>query len=209
MRPGTKIKKIIPILKKQSGVTTLKGIGGDPFKTLFSTIISQRLRDETTERVSRDLFKKYPNVRKLADARLKDLYVVLKSSGFYRVKAKRIKETAKMICDDFNCKVPNDFSKLCSLPGVGRKTANCVLVYAFQKPRIPVDTHVHRVSNRLGLVKTRNPDNTELELMKITPEKYWLYVNELFVIFGKTVCKPINPQCKECPILKYCVYGTS
>ena len=114
------------------------------------------------------------------------------------------KELSQMLLDEYNGKVPSNYEGLVRLPGVGRKTAGCVLVYAFRKPAIPVDTHVHRVSNRLGWVKTKSPLKTEEELLKVVPRKYWFMVNEAFVIHGQTTCKPITPLCSKCPVEKYC-----
>jgi len=204
-----KMKKILLIIKelsKSQGQTTLGSFKNNPFKILISTILSQRTRDENTEKVTKILFSKYKTPKQIAKADLKSIQRLIKSSGFYRTKAKRIKEVAFIIHKQYKGKVPKDIDKLLELPGVGRKTANCVLVYAFQKQAIPVDTHVHRISNRIGLVNTKTPEKTELELIKTIPKKYWLLVNELFIIHGKTVCKPIKPLCGICRIKKYCDY---
>ena len=152
-----------------------------PFSILIGTILSARAKDEATSRIVKDLFKVYKNSRQLANAKVKDVEKIIKSIGFYHVKAKRIIEVAKIIDSKYKGKVPDDLEKLVALPGVGRKTANCVLVYAYEKPAIPVDIHVHRISNRIGLVQTKNPDDTEFELMKIIPKKLWLDINETFV----------------------------
>ncbi len=122
------------------------------------------------------------------------------------MKAKRIISVAKIIEKDYGGKTPSKMDELLELPGVGRKTANCVLVYAYNTPAIPVDVHVHRISNRIGLVSTRTPEETEQELSRIYEEKYWLAVNELFVSFGQTVCKPIVPRCGICRVKAYCNY---
>jgi endonuclease-3 len=122
------------------------------------------------------------------------------------VKAKRIIGVAKIINSEYHGKVPDNFENLLDLPGVGRKTANCVLVYAFDKPAIPVDIHVHRISNRLGLVDTKNPEETEQELMKKVPKKYWIDINDTFVMYGQNICKPISPMCDVCKIKKNCKY---
>ena len=142
-----------------------------PFSILIGTILSARAKDEATSRIVKDLFKVYKNSKQLANAKVRDVEKIIKSIGFYHVKAKRIIEVAKIIDSKYKGKVPDDFEKLVNLPGVGRKTANCVLVYAYEKPAIPVDIHVHRISNRLGLVKTKHPEETEFELMKIIPKK--------------------------------------
>ena len=139
---------------------------GSSFSILIGTILSARTKDENTAKVVKTLFSKYKNARSLANANIKDVERLIRSIGFYRVKSKRIVEVAKIIDSQYDGKVPDNLDALVSLPGVGRKTANCVLVYAFEKPAIPVDIHVHRISNRLGLVETRNPEETEQELMK-------------------------------------------
>lgn len=137
-----------------------------PFSILIGTILSARTKDEATTKAVKILFSKYKNSKQLANAKTKDIEKIIKSIGFFRVKSKRIIEVAKIITTKYKGKVPNNLEELIKLPGVGRKTANCVLVYAFEKPAIPVDIHVHRISNRLGLVKTKNPEETEQELMK-------------------------------------------
>ena len=118
----------------------------------------------------------------------------------------RIIEVAKIIDSKYHGKVPDNLEKLVDLPGVGRKTANCVLVYAFEKPAIPVDIHVHRISNRLGLVETKTPEETEFELMKKVPKKFWIEINDTFVMYGQNICKPISPMCTVCKIRKNCKY---
>lgn len=179
---------------------------GGPFSILIGTILSARTKDENTTKVVKALFARYKNAKQLAKARLKDVEKIIRPIGFFHVKAKRIIEVAKIIDSDYNGKVPDDLDLLVSLPGVGRKTANCVLVYAFEKPAIPVDIHVHRISNRLGLVKTKTPEETELELMKLIPKKHWTEINDTFVMYGQNICKPISPMCDVCKIRKNCDY---
>jgi len=179
---------------------------GGPLSILIGTILSARTRDENTSAVVRKLFAKYKSARSLAQAKLLDVEKIIKSTGFYHVKAKRIIEVASLIHSKYADKVPDTLEELLKLPGVGRKTANCVLVYAFEKPAIPVDTHVHRISNRLGLVQTKTPEETELELMKKIPKKYWLKINDTFVMYGQNICKPISPMCDVCQIKKECNY---
>jgi len=179
---------------------------GDPFNILIGTILSARTKDENTTKVAGKLFAKYKSVKALANARVRDVEKIIRSIGFYHVKAKRIIEVASIINTQFNGKVPDDLDTLITLPGVGRKTANCVLVYAFEKPAIPVDVHVHRISNRLGLVDTKTPEETEMELMEKIPQRYWLEINDTFVMFGQNICKPISPMCNVCKIKKICKY---
>jgi len=149
---------------------------GDPFSILIGTILSARTKDETTTKTVKVLFSKYKNSKELANAKIKDVEKIIKSIGFYHVKSKRIIEVAKIIDTKYKGKVPDDLDTLVQLPGVGRKTANCVLVYAYDKPAIPVDIHVHRISNRLGLVDTKNPEETEQELMKKIHKKSLLTI---------------------------------
>ncbi|MBI5697839.1 MAG: endonuclease III [Thaumarchaeota archaeon] len=182
---------------------------GDPFAILIGTILSARTKDESTTKVVKVLFSKYKTAKDLAGAKLKDVEKIIHSIGFYHVKAKRIIDVAKIIHTQYKGKVPDDMDALVSLPGVGRKTANCVLVYAFEKPAIPVDIHVHRISNRLGLVDTKTPEQTEQELMSKIPEKYWLEINDTFVMYGQNICKPISPKCNVCKIKKLCRYYTA
>ena len=171
---------------------------------LISVILSQRTRDENTLIASKKLFSRFDTAKKLANADISEVKKLIKQSGFYNVKAKRIKEVSKILLEKYNGKVPHELNKLLKLPGVGRKTANCTLVYGFNIPAIPADTHVHRISNRLGIVKTKTPEQTEHELMRKIPRKYWININELFVKHGQTICSPIKPKCDKCPITKLC-----
>ena len=177
-----------------------------PFSILIGTILSARTKDEATTKAVKALFLKYKNPKELAKAKIKDVEKIIKSIGFYHVKSKRIIEVAKIIDKRYKGVVPDDLDTLVQLPGVGRKTANCVLVYAFEKPAIPVDIHVHRISNRLGLVDTKNPEETEQELMKKIQKKYWIDINDTFVMYGQNICKPISPMCDVCKIKKSCKY---
>ena len=179
---------------------------GGPLSILIGTILSARTRDENTSVVAKKLFSKYKTARSLARAKISDVEKIIKSTGFYHVKARRIIEVASIIDSQYHGKVPDNLDELLKLPGVGRKTANCVLVYAFEKPAIPVDTHVHRISNRLGLVETKTPEETEFALMKKIPKKYWLQINDTFVMYGQNICKPISPMCDVCQIKKECNY---
>ena len=180
-----------------------------PFSILIGTILSARTKDEATAKAVRMLFSKYKNPKQLASAKIKDVEKIIKSIGFFHVKSKRIIEVAKIIDKKYNGKVPDDLDTLVQLPGVGRKTANCVLVYAFEQPAIPVDIHVHRISNRLGLVETKNPEDTEKELMKKIKKKFWIDINDTFVMYGQNICKPISPMCDVCQIKKSCKFYKS
>ncbi len=179
---------------------------GSPLSILIGTILSARTRDENTSSVVRKLFSQYKTASALASAKISDVEKIIKSTGFYHVKAKRIIEVASIIDSRYSGKVPQTLDKLVELPGVGRKTANCVLVYAFDKPAIPVDTHVHRISNRIGLVQTKTPECTEAELMKKIPKKHWIRINDTFVMYGQNICRPVSPMCAVCQIKKECNY---
>jgi len=179
---------------------------GGPLSILIGTILSARTRDENTSAVVKKLFSRYKTARSLARAKVSDVERIIRSTGFFHVKARRVIEVASIIDSRYHGIVPDDLDELLKLPGVGRKTANCVLVYAFEKPAIPVDTHVHRISNRLGLVETKTPEETEFALMEKIPKKYWLQINDTFVMYGQNICKPISPMCDVCQIKKECNY---
>lgn len=196
--------------KKPYRFTTLKQLqaeeSGDPFKILIGTILSSRTRDENTTRVVKTLFKRFRNAKELAEGNIEEVKQIIHSIGFYNVKAKRIIEVSQLIVKRFDGKVPNSIEKLLELPGVGRKTANCVLVYGFNIPAIPVDIHVHRISNRIGLVNTKTPEKTEIELSSIIDRRYWLKLNNTFVMYGQNVCLPVTPNCKLCKLKKICKF---
>jgi len=181
----------------------------DPFKILIGTMLSARSRDETTSKIVRKLFQKYKNVLELANADLNDIKSIIYSIGFYNTKSERIKQVSQIIVEKFHGIVPTKIEDLLALPGVGRKTANCVLVYAFNKPAIPVDIHVHRISNRIGIVKTQNVKKTEEELIKIVAKEYWLILNNIFVTYGQNICLPIGPKCQICSLKGICNFYTN
>ena len=191
--------------KTMLGGWSVEGI--DAFQLLIGTILSARCRDEVTDVVSRNLFARYPTARKLAAARAATVQRIIRPIGFYRTKTRYIIETARQVLEKWGGRVPQTIEELASFPGVGRKVANCVLVYAFGTPAIPVDTHVHRVSNRLGWVKSKSPEQTERMLISIVPRRHWLEINELFVAHGKAVCLPIRPRCAGCPVVRECAHG--
>jgi endonuclease III len=179
---------------------------GDPFRILIGTILSQRTRDEKTSLATERLFGKFKGPKELAEAKEAEVRELIRPAGFYNMKAKSIIKVAKQIVGEFGGEVPSRMDDLLSLPSVGRKTANCVLVYGFDKPAIPVDTHVHRISNRLGLVETKTPEETEAQLVEKVPRRYWLELNDLFVRFGQTTCKPVGPRCGGCALRARCRY---
>ena len=175
-----------------------------PFQILISTIISLRTKDQVTAQASERLFKiaKTPeDILKLSE---EEIQKAIYPAGFYKNKSKTIKEIARIIVEKYNGKVPDNLEELLKLPGVGRKTANLVLALSFGKPAICVDIHVHRITNRLGFVKTKNPEETEKQLMEKVPVEHWNRINDLLVAFGQTICKPVSPLCSKCPVEKYC-----
>lgn len=176
----------------------------DPFKVLISTILSLRTKDQTTIKVAKNLFKKIKTFQDLNQISQSELETLIHSCGFYKTKAKSLKNISKEILEKYNNTVPNEINTLLKLPGVGRKTANLVISLGFQKPAICVDVHVHRISNRIGYTKTKTPEQTEHELRKSLPKTYWNKYNQLLVSLGQTICKPQNPNCQTCPIKKYC-----
>jgi len=203
---------VLEILKKtQHGIrkTTLNREAKEeknftPYETLISCLLSLRAKDETTEKISQELFKIADTPEKILKLPQKKLEKIIYSSGYYKNKAKAIKAASRQILENHGGNVPKSKEELLKLYGVGPKTANIVLCFAFNKNVIPVDTHVNRIPNRLGWVKTKKPEQTEVELMKILPKKYWTEINGIFILFGKTICLPVSPKCSICPIRKYC-----
>ncbi|MBN1502589.1 endonuclease III [Candidatus Woesearchaeota archaeon] len=201
------INNIIETLKKEYPgrhfPTTVKR---DPFYIFISCILSLRTKDEVTYKASRRLFSLAETPKEMLSLSDEQIKKAIYPAGFYNNKTKTIKEISRILVEEYNSKVPDTIEELLKFSGVGRKTANIVITQAFNKPGIPVDTHVHRLSNRIGLVRTKNPEATEFELMKIIPKKYWIMINELFVKHGQNVCKPRRPLCHKCKIIKYCKF---
>ena len=177
---------------------------GDPFRVLIATVLSHRTKDRVTALASSRLFAKFPDVHSLSKGDVRTVSSLIKPVGFYKTKARKIREIARIILDQYDGEVPESIDELLKLPSVGRKTANCVLVYGFRKPAIPVDTHVHRIFNRIGVVNTKTPEDTEMELTRMVDKRDWLDLNDVFVKFGQLVCKPIGPKCPVCPLNDRC-----
>ena len=204
----SEIKKVFSLLEQDHQLTMLEDLRDyTAFHQLIATLLSSRTRDTTTIPLVKKLFQQYPAPEDFIALDTKVLQKELYGIGFYRVKAKQVKEVSKIIVEKYHGKVPETFAELTSLPGVGRKTANCVLAYAFHQPAIAVDVHVHRISNRLGWVKTTTPEETEEALKKLVPRELWIWVNKLFVNHGQRICLSRNPKCLVCPVRKYCEYG--
>ena len=176
----------------------------DPFHVLIATILSQRTRDDNTRKASDSLFSRYNSIEALADADVDTVVELIRPAGFPKQKGKAIVECCRVLRDSYGSVVPSDTDELLKLPMVGRKTAACVRSYAMDIPSVCVDTHVHRISNLIGLVKTKDPEDTEFELMRITPRERWSDINRYFVRHGQVVCLPNNPKCGKCSIRKMC-----
>jgi endonuclease III len=176
----------------------------DPFKVLVATILSARTKDETTTQAAKRLFEKVKKIEDFNRLSINEIEKLIFPVGFYKNKAKFLKKLPSVLKEEFNGKIPHTVEELIKLPGVGRKTANLVVAVAFNEYAICVDVHVNRIMNRLGYIKTRNPFETEMALRKKLPKKYWTTINSILVAFGQNLCKPVNPYCSRCPIIKYC-----
>ena len=180
-----KFSKVLPTFKKNYKPIPLEAFGKEPYKTLISVLLSSRTLDSTTSKAATRLFEKAPTLNKLGQLKTVSIQKLIYPVGFYKTKAKQLTKLARQIHSEFEGKIPNTRDNLMKLPGVGRKTANLVLNRAFAKPAIAVDTHVHKISNLLGWVKTKTPEQTEKRLEKILPKKYWSDINRLFVSMGQ------------------------
>ncbi len=176
----------------------------DPFFVLISTVMSHRTRDEVTYPTAVKLFEKFSTPEEMAEAAEEEIEALIRDVGFYRVKAGRIKVISRILLEEYGGRVPDDMESLLKFPGVGRKTANCVLAHAFFQDALAVDTHVYRLSNRMGLVRTKSPEETEIELKKVFPRRYWKHINLLLVKLGQNICRPISPRCEICTLNDIC-----
>lgn len=189
---------------KEPIVTRMARERRDPFKVLVSCILSLRTQDKTTKEASRRLYALADNPRDMVKLSEEEIAKAIYPVGFYRNKARHIKEICRILLEEYDGRVPDDLDELLKLPGVGRKTANLVLTRGFEKPGICVDTHVHRICNRWGYVETRTPEETEMALREKLPPEYWLRINDLLVAFGQNVCRPMSPLCSRCPLGEMC-----
>lgn len=176
----------------------------DPFAVLVSTIISLRTRDEVTDAVAPRLLTVAPDAETMAQTPAERIAQLIYPAGFYRTKARTLREVSRTLLDHHEGRVPDTLEGLLALRGVGRKTANLVLTLGYRKPGICVDTHVHRISNRLGFVRTRTPDATEFALRDRLPRRWWIPINDTLVSFGRTHCTPLSPRCSTCPVASVC-----
>lgn len=185
-------------------VSEIAGEDNDPYRILVSTILSLRTKDKVTIERSKALFEKAKNVYELYAMDSTELAETIKPSAFYKRKAENLKEIAKIIIEKYDGKIPSTMEDLLSLPGVGMKTASLTLNLGFNELAICVDCHVHQILNRIGIISTKNPDESEKELRKILPKKYWIPLNEVLVSYGQGICKSVSPLCSECPYEKKC-----
>lgn len=176
----------------------------DPFLVLISCILSLRTNDNTTYPATLRMLELGKTPKDFSKCDIKKLEKAIYPVGFYANKAKQIIELSKQLVEKYNSKVPNDIEELCKFNGVGRKTANLTIAKGFNEPAICVDVHVHRIFNRMGYVKTKTPDETEMVLREKLPKEYWIDINTLLVTHGRNVCKPIKPMCDKCPVSQYC-----
>lgn len=204
------IQKVVKTLKKEApkwnvpAVTLEAETSRDPFKVLISTVLSLRTKDETTAEASGRLFRLAGSPRAMLELSENEIIDAIYPVGFYRTKAKNILEICRVLVESYGSRVPDDLDELLKFKGVGRKTANLVLTLGYNKDGICVDTHVHRISNRLGYIKTKNPLDTEMALRKKLPREHWIDYNSLLVAFGQHQCRPISPFCSTCPVSDYC-----
>lgn len=202
------IDDVVKILKEadqpKSDFVKLMDSFKDPYSVLIACILSLRTNDKTTYPATLRMLELAKTPHDMKGVKVEDLAKAIYPVGFYENKAKQIIELSRQIDEELDGKVPDEIEELVKFKGVGRKTANLVLSLGFNKPAICVDVHVHRIFNRLGYIKTKNPEETEFALREKLPQKYWIDINTLLVTHGQNVCKPINPKCAQCPIEKYC-----
>jgi endonuclease III len=201
------IHEVVRVLRKEVRQWPVPAIGNyleTPFTVLVSCILSLRTQDKTTNAASDRLFAMASTPKTMLATPVGSIQKAIYPVSFYRVKAKTIHAICDELLTRFGGEVPSTIDELLTLPGVGRKTANIVVTLAFRQAGIAVDTHVHRISNRLGYVKTKTPDDTEMALRKKLPPRYWIVFNDLLVAYGQNLCKPISPFCSRCKIAVYC-----
>jgi len=204
------IEKVLKIMEERYKefndpiVTEIAERTHDPFRILISTILSLRTKDRVTAEATKRLFLVADTPEKILNLKTNRIERLIYPVGFYKTKAKRLKQVCRILIEEYNGRVPDTLDELLRLPGVGRKTANLVITLGYGKPGICVDTHVHRISNRLGYVNTKTPEQTEMELRKKLPRKWWNKYNDLLVTWGQNICIPVGPRCSICPVAKYC-----
>jgi endonuclease-3 len=204
----TDIDKIVQILQERyyDKRSTLMDVSNakDPFKVLISCLLSLRTKDDVTAKATKRLFERAKTPEEMVKLKKEEIEAAIYPVGFYHRKAEQILEISRILIEKYDSRVPDEIDELLKLKGVGRKTANIVITMGYKKPGVAVDTHVHRISNRLGLVATKTPYQTEFALRETLPQKYWIIFNDLLVMHGQTICTPMSPRCSICPIIEYC-----
>lgn len=196
-----KLKKMYPDAKCSLDFET-------PFQMLFAVVLSAQCTDERVNKVTPEIFKKYPEAKDIANIELIELEELIHSCGFYKTKAKNLKKTSEILINKYGGRVPETMEELIKLPGVGRKCANVIMLEAFNQPQgIAVDTHCKRIANRIGFSDKKEPEKIEQDLLKIIPKEYYKDVNHLFIWHGRNICTSQNPKCEECKLREYCKYA--
>jgi endonuclease-3 len=202
--------KMWPVLKRQvkklevPWLDNMAASDRDPFRVLISCILSLRTKDQVTGEASERLFRLAPDPERLSKMGAAEIEKAIYPVGFYRVKAGRIKKMSREILEKYGGRVPDTIDELLKLEGVGRKTANLVVTLGYDKPGICVDTHVHRITNRWGLIRTNKPKETEFALREVLPIRYWKELNGMLVAFGQRICRPVSPLCSRCSVISVC-----
>jgi endonuclease III len=210
MMDSKTLNHVLKILQKESAgwnvpiVTLVAQRSADPYQVLVSTLLSLRTKDEVTSAASRRLLDRAETPEQMLRLKSAEIRRLIYPVGFYKRKADTLLQVSKILMDMYSGHVPDDLEELLRLPGVGRKTANLVLTLGFGKPGICVDTHVHRISNRLGYVRTKSPDETETVLREKLSKAWWIPINDILVAFGQGLCRPVSPWCSRCPVSKWC-----
>lgn len=198
------LEEVYESMEEPSVTKISKQTKRDPFRVLISCLISLRTKDEVTLEASGRLFARADTPEKMLSLPKEEIAKLIYPAGFYKTKSETVLNICRILCDEYESRVPDSIEELIKFKGVGRKTANLVIVEGYGEPAVCVDTHVHRIFNRLGYVKTKNPDKTEEALRKHLPKEYWVRINEILVAYGKEVCRPISPFCSSCRISPYC-----
>lgn len=205
-KSSEEIKEILDLLEIQYPDAECELHYTTPFELLVATILSAQCTDVRVNKVTDEMFKVYNTPKQFAELSEEEIGEMIKTCGLYKSKAKKIKMTSEILYNDYNSEVPDSLEELVKFPGVGRKTAGVVLSNAFGHPAIPVDTHVFRIVNRIGIVETSTPEKTEFALMEILPKERWSKAHHLFIFLGRRMCKARKPECTDCPIKKHCNY---
>jgi endonuclease-3 len=202
------LKNIYAALSSSYGVIQCPLNASNPYELMIATVLSSQCTDARVNKITPSVFKKYPGVKSMAKAKQEELEELIKSAGFFHAKASNIIKACRAIVENHNAEVPDNMEALTSLSGIGRKTANVILGNAFNKPGFPVDTHVIRLTNRIGVVETENPEKIEKDIIEAMPDKYWTDFSHLLITHGRRRCTARKPDCKNCEILSFCIYGS-